>query len=362
MNRDMTIRYIGNFPPPYGGVTIKNKLLYEELSEKIEITQLKRRKFFPSSLYQAINMILALVPGQCLIIGISSMGGKSLLITKLLYKCNRRTMQRSVYFMMGGTETTRIASHSDEIQWYSCYKRIYVETPSMQRTLEKAGLKNVAYFPNCRKRTAILQQNVVEANKNRRLQCVFFSLIQEMKGVDLILKAAERLPEVDFIFYGEIDTGYKETFNNTIVQLSNTEYRGVFKGSDDEKYEELRRYDILLFPTKWKTEGVPGILVEGKIAGLPAVVSDVSYNAELVQDEVNGLVMKENTVDALVDAIKRLDKNRENLEMLAHNCLQSAKKFYIDNYIDEIVADLMGGGVQSPNDIRKIQVCLIAAL
>ena len=33
----MKIRYIGNFPPPYGGVTIKNKLLFDTLSHNCAV-------------------------------------------------------------------------------------------------------------------------------------------------------------------------------------------------------------------------------------------------------------------------------------------------------------------------------------
>lgn len=50
----------------------------------------------------------------------------------------------------------------------------------------------------------------------------------------------------------------------------------------------------------------------------------------------------ESTEDDFVDAIQRLDENREVLEMFTHNCILSAEKFYIENYIDDIVTSLIG--------------------
>ena len=40
----MTVYYLGQFPPPYGGVTVKNALLREELSKHIAIEVLSFRE------------------------------------------------------------------------------------------------------------------------------------------------------------------------------------------------------------------------------------------------------------------------------------------------------------------------------
>ena len=32
--------YIGSFPPPYGGVTVKNALLFEAISERVPLDKL----------------------------------------------------------------------------------------------------------------------------------------------------------------------------------------------------------------------------------------------------------------------------------------------------------------------------------
>ena len=101
--------------------------------------------------------------------------------------------------------------------------------------------------------------------------------------------------------------------------------------------QELRQYDVLLFPTRWKDEGVPGVLVEGKIAGIAEIVSDTCYNAELISDGTDGVILKENNVSCLAEEINKMDSDREYLQRLKEGSRISAERFYIDNYIEEII-------------------------
>ena len=98
----------------------------------------------------------------------------------------------------------------------------------------------------------------------------------------MILQAARILPQVLFHFYGEIKKDYEQDFYAAVREVGNVVYHGVFSGSADAVYQELGQYDVLLLPTRWKAEGLPGILVEAKISGLPAVVSDHNFNREIV--------------------------------------------------------------------------------
>lgn len=180
----------------------------------------------------------------------------------------------------------------------------------------------------------------IDSFDRERLKCVFFSLIQAKKGADIVLNAARNCPSVDFAFYGSIDVDYEKHFMAEIASLPNVQYHGLFKGSNEDVYAELAKYDVLLFPTKWKTEGVPGILVEGKIAGLAEVVSNESYNSEIVKDGVEGIVLKENTKEYLVETILHLESNRGNLRKMQVCSKESAKRFFIETYLPSILCQL----------------------
>lgn len=287
---------------------------------------------------------MALIERQALIVGVSSKSGKSRMITRLLYRWNRKTMRKSLYFMMGGTEAERIAGNCKEIKWYRNYKRIYVETETMCKLLIDAGLENVKLFPNCRKRA--LNPPMVDKKWEDKLQCAFFSRIDYQKGVDLILEIAQKTPDINYVFYGPIGQEYYNEFNNAVKQNRNLSYKGIFKGSNEEIYNELKKYDVLLFPTRWKNEGVPGILVEAKMAGLAIIASDQSYNAEIVRDGVEGIILKENSSINLLDAVCKLNEDRDFLKYLKENSYASSEKFCVENYINEILSALkIPGGV-----------------
>lgn len=324
------VRYIGSFPPPFGGVTVKNDLLFNRLSEYYNVKRIKTNRRI-AQFFWLIGSVFCHCP---MIVGVSSTTGKTLLLTKLLFYFNRRTMKKTLYFMMGGVEANRISSSKKEILMYSSYKKIYVELEGMKTTVTNAGLTNVDIYPNCR------EPKYFKKKEHTGFRCVFFSQISIMKGADLILLVARRHPEILFDFYGEIEQEYKAVFDEEINKLVNVNYCGVIDSRNTNVYQILSDYDILLFPTRWKTEGVPGILVEAKIAGVPVIASNVSYNSKIVEQDVDGLIIKDDSEEELDKAIKKLYDRKDLLLHLSRGALNNSKRYMIDTYIDPIIKQI----------------------
>lgn len=175
----------------------------------------------------------------------------------------------------------------------------------------------------------------------KRLKCVFFSQINEEKGAGIILDAASRLPDVEFHFYGRIEEDYCKGFLAILAGLNNAEYHGIFDSVSGDVLNELNGYDLHLFPSRYSGEGVPGVLVETKMAAVPSVVSDCCHNAEIVEDGVDGVVLRECTMEKLVDVISFLDSNRRRLSAMKEAALVSSERFCIDRYIHGIVEELL---------------------
>ncbi len=335
----MKLYFLGSFPPPYGGVTVKNQNLYTALSEKLEIEKIDFSEIKRGGFKTAWRLARCFFGRQStFVIGISGKKTRRR-FCHLLYDCNRPAMKRSVLFLMGGSVSKEIAADVKYQKYVREYKQIYVETHGMMRELEAAGLTNVGYYPNCRFRPT-KGPDVSPTSSSGPLKCVFFSLIQPQKGADLVMEAAKQTPEISYAFYGPVDEAYKDEFLHALDQVNNAQYYGAFSGTPDEVYNELSKYDVLLFPTRWPAEGVPGTLVESKIAGVPAIVSDICYNAEVVEDGVSGVVLKENTAEELAKAIEGLDADRDALYRLKRGAKQSAEKYYIENYMEELLKKL----------------------
>ncbi len=325
------IYYMGSFPPPYGGVTIKNELLYEQLKDKFDIC--RKQKF------TTLSTIEALLKGRRFILGVGHTKFL-LLLTTVMYYFRPKAMSRSIVFAMGGNLADLVEDNPVMIKRLQRYLCIYVEPTGMMNRLQKMGLKNLSLLPNCRVRP---ERNAVTYKDNGNLHCVFFSTIQENKGVDNILSVAKEMSNIAFTFYGHIDDDYKEVFTNAVAELSNVKYMGVFSGDSESVYSELAKYDVVLLPTKWKTEGIPGILVEAKIAGVTCIVSDECYNSEIIKNSEEGIVLSENTPERLKEAIVKLDSDRELLDRFKSTNHASAEKYYIENYIDKIEKSMRGG-------------------
>lgn len=333
----MSIVYMGAFPPGYGGVTIKNQNLYTALEKEIPIKKVDFNRVKRKDIKEAGRLVFHLLnPRNRFVVGVSGKITRKR-FTQVLYYLNRKAMRKSIIMIMGGT-----ASHDMSVdpEYRKCamgYKKIYVETQSMKTEMDAAGFENVDIYPNGRFRP---QKAVELKTADKKLRCVFFSQVQPEKGADLVLEAARMLPHVEFSFYGDIVDDYKDIFMSRVNAQQNVSYYGVFKGSIDAVYGELSKYDVLLFPTKWDIEGVPGILVEGKIAGLAEIVSNKSYNAELVQDGVEGVVIAENTGNCLAAAIQQLAEDRDFLNSMKKGSRESSERYYIENYIESIADNL----------------------
>lgn len=351
----MSLVYLGAFPPGWGGVTIKNRDLYNAIcDQEIHITKIDFHEITRKhSIWVAAKLLIALLNRKnTFVIGVSARSRRRL--THCLYTINRPALKRSILVIMGGTADTDLQDDPCFLKWLSEYKVIYAETNRMAKNMRKMGLENISLYPNGR----FMSEKNRSFAENEKLRTVFFSYIQPEKGTDIILDTASKMPDIEFDFYGNIEKGYETIFKEKVAAMDNVHYKGIFKGSNEEVYDVLAVYDVLLFPTKWKTEGVPGILVEAKIAGITIVASNESHNAELVGDGAEGIILADNNADCLEEALRKLRDDRSLLLKLKEGSKMSANRFYIENYIQDIVKNCAGGGKTE----KLVRECVAAAI
>jgi glycosyltransferase involved in cell wall biosynthesis len=332
-----TTVYIGRFTPTGGGVTEKNRIIYEALSSIIQLRKIDVALIKKGHLASLILLIFSLFRRNGrLIIGTS----KRRFFSYLLYTFNRSTMNNSILIVMGGQFGNIVASDAKYQRWVKGYKMIYVETIGMMEALHSVGVKNVSIFPNCRKKPEI---EIRVKPRVGRLKCVCFSMIYPEKGIDIVLQAARHLPDVSFDFWGVIREDYRNDFLTAVRDLPNCNYRGVYRVEGDNVYALLNQYDLLLFPTRLMGEGVPGTLVEAKISGLPAVVSDVAHNALIVENGISGIVMRRNEAESLIEAIKAAD-DEDFLIRLKCGAKESGERYFFEGYLRDLVFQINGEG------------------
>jgi glycosyltransferase involved in cell wall biosynthesis len=85
-------------------------------------------------------------------------------------------------------------------------------------------------------------------------------------------------------------------------------FAGYVRGVD--KARVFAESDIFAFPTRYP-EGCPVSLLEALAAGLPVVCSAVGGMADVVENERNGVVLEDPTVEATARGIRLFHENRE---------------------------------------------------
>jgi glycosyltransferase involved in cell wall biosynthesis len=118
----------------------------------------------------------------------------------------------------------------------------------------------------------------------------FVSLVAELRARGLELRALA-------VGDGPLRPGIEEAARNAGVELP---------GGSREVAEIMRGADLLVFPSTPEGEGMPGVLIEAGLSGLPVVATAVAGVTDVVADGVTGVVVPVGDFGALVDAAAAL--------------------------------------------------------
>ena len=128
-------------------------------------------------------------------------------------------------------------------------------------------------------------------------------------------------------FYGKVDDSYESQFLKAINEIPNAEYKGFLNLADVSNYDVLASYSAMLFPTFWKGEGFPGILIDAMIAGTPVIASEWGYNTEIIDNGTTGVIIKSKDADALANAMNSFICNMPKIAEMAQHCRRQAMEY-----------------------------------
>ncbi|GAA4992633.1 glycosyltransferase [Kitasatospora paranensis] len=117
------------------------------------------------------------------------------------------------------------------------------------------------------------------------------------KRLDLALDALAELPQAHLAVAGDGPL-------RAALQQRDTTGRVTFLGELADPAPLYRAADVLLLTSD--SEGVPGVLIEAALAGLPAVATDVGFVRDVVQDGVTGVLVPPGDAAALAGAVREL--------------------------------------------------------
>lgn len=138
---------------------------------------------------------------------------------------------------------------------------------------------------------------------NTRLKALFVGRMIHPKRADLFIKAAQKIPSIDFYLVGD-----GPQLKNLKSQCFN-ENENIFFLGEINNFNSYCNFDIFVLCSD--SEGLPMSAIEAGSAGLPLILSDVGGCSELIyssNNKSNGLLIN-NNVDDLLEALIKISEN-----------------------------------------------------
>lgn len=146
----------------------------------------------------------------------------------------------------------------------------------------------------------------------KRNYILYFGRLSEEKGIDLLIEALPK--DIKLIIAGD---GPMKDYVCSDKLNKNIEFVGYKTGN--ELKELIGRALFSVYPSKWY-ENCPLSICESISLGTPVIATDEGGIKELVDNNVNGLLFKNNDVHDLSNKICLLINNKNLLNKLIENC------------------------------------------
>lgn len=253
----------------------------------------------------------------------------------ILAFANKFYKKKLHYIVIGGWLPEFLKKRKHLSKSLKKFDYIYTETSTMKKVLERQGFNNIVILPNCKKLN-ILKQNELIYCTNEPYKLCTFSRVMKEKGIDDAVEAVKYINDkygrtcYALDIYGQVDSNQTEWFNEIKKNFPDyIKYCGTVEF--DKSTEVLKNYYALLFPTHFKTEGIPGTIIDAYASGVPVISAKWDSFDDIIDDNITGFGYSINNVDELINILLSLPS--ANLSDIKLSCLREAEKFNVDKVI-----------------------------
>jgi glycosyltransferase involved in cell wall biosynthesis len=162
-----------------------------------------------------------------------------------------------------------------------------------------------------------------------RRQVLYFSNLIPEKGIETFTELATRLSPghsaVNFLAAG---APVSDTQIDALRQSSRGIVDFVGKVGAEEKWKQLEKTRLLAFPSSYRYEAQPLVILEAMSMGVPVVAFRVGGLEDIVIDGVTGRLIEPGDVDTFTAAVQEIIESDELASRLGGN----ARRAYAENY------------------------------
>ena len=174
----------------------------------------------------------------------------------------------------------------------------------------------------------------------------FIGRFVDFKGFDIAIKSFLKLSDnhknnIKLILIGGFDSVHKSGLTDLEEKFILNHENIINIGYTHDVYNYLPVIDLLLFPSK--KEGLPIVVTESLAMAVPVISFDSRGTNELIINEFNGILIKENInskleIDFFVDSISGLLNDTTKLNLMKKNAILNrnilSRQNFVNNEID----------------------------
>lgn len=211
---------------------------------------------------------------------------------------------------------------------------ILLSNQEKKYVIEQYKVKHAFSLPNC---IPLDDANKFNRHNSSRLDILFLGRIEPNKGIDYIFDAFNFLKNgnIDFVLHfagkEEIENMYIPRFQKLLG--NHFVYEGVVSG--EQKTKLLRQCNVFLLPSFF--EGLPMSLLECMSYEMIPITTDVGSIGVYVKDRMNGLIIKKQNAQSIVNAINYLINRNDLMAKMSKNAKQTIfNEFCPSKYIKKL--------------------------
>lgn len=311
----------------HGGQPVKTREVYYAMCEKygkenVDFVEMAYEKNYIKLLFKTFSLMkncsqIAMLPAQN--------GVK--IFAPLLAFLNKFFKRKLFYFVVGGWLPEFVKSNNKLINPLKSFDCIFVETNTMKSGLENLGFSNIVRIENFRDSSPV--QKIKPVGETPYKLC-FFSRVVKQKGIldaiDVVKNINQNEHICDFDIYGTVSEDFSDEFSAILANCKDyIKYKGFVEA--EASVDTLKNYDLHIFPTRFKTEGIPGSIVDGYFAGVPVVASKWNSFGDVVKEGVTGIGYEFENMKDFENKLNCLLKNPDKINEMKCNCLKEAEKY-----------------------------------
>ena len=265
-----------------------------------------------------------------------SKGGRRIFFP-LLYWCVRLLRKKIYHFSIGGRLAEEVQENPSWKKYIQAFSVNWVESHLVAENLQSSGVTNAEYLPNFKQLPIVSCDELHYPQQDTRSFCMFCRITEE-KGVTEAIHAVTSINRkygriaATLDLYGPVAPAYEAALRSLLSGHGGyIHYCG--EAAPENSVDVLRKYDILLFPTRRFREGIPGTVIDALCAGVPVISRKWKYCQEMLTHAYNGLCYNFDQPEKLEYWMEFAIEHPEKVFEMKKNCVLSA-----DMYRTETVA------------------------